>query len=74
MFEELESTLLTHPAHPSVHVQTASVEFNVKSRQLQDLQKKMSVIKNELQLIDQMLNRRKDPVFPRQKKEYMYYQ
>ena len=68
MFEELESTLLTHPAHPSMHVQTASVEFNVKSRQLQDLQKKMSVIKNELQLIDQMLNRRKDPVFPRQKK------
>ena len=31
MFEELESTLLTHPAHPSVHVQTCSEEFNVKS-------------------------------------------
>ena len=24
LFEELESTLLTHPAHPSVHVQTCS--------------------------------------------------
>ena len=34
MFEELESTLLAHPAHPSVHVQTCSEEFNVKSMQL----------------------------------------
>ena len=34
MFEEWESTLLTHPAHPSMHVQTVSAEFNVKSAQL----------------------------------------
>ena len=40
MFEELESTLLTHPAHPSVHVQTCSEEFNTKSMQLKQLQKK----------------------------------
>ena len=65
MFEELESTLLTHPAHPSVHVQTCSEEFNVKSMQLQQLQQKISVMKNELQLIDRMLKRRSDPVLPR---------
>ena len=35
MFEELESSLLTHPAHPSVLVQTCSKEFNSKSVQLQ---------------------------------------
>ena len=34
LFAELESTLLTHPAHPSVHVQACSEEFNVKSVQL----------------------------------------
>ena len=27
VFAELESTLLTHPAHPSVHVQVCSEEF-----------------------------------------------
>ena len=63
MFEELESTLLTHPAHPSVHVQACSEEFNVKSVQLQQ---KISVIRNELQLIDKMLNRRSEPVLLRQ--------
>ena len=57
LFTELESTLLTHPAHPSVHVQTCSNEFNVKSAQFQQLQKKISVLRNELQLIDEMLNR-----------------
>ena len=62
MFEELESSLLTHPAHPSVLVQTCSKEFNSKSVQLQQLQKQMSVLRNELQLIDQMLKRRSDPV------------
>ena len=31
LFAELESTLLTHPAHPLVHVQTCSEKFNVKS-------------------------------------------
>ena len=65
MFEGLESTLLTHPAHPSVHVQNCSDEFNVKSVQLQELQKKISVMKNELQLIDKMLKTRSDPVLPR---------
>ena len=65
MFEELESTLLTHPAHPSVHVQVCSEEFNVKSLQLQELQKKISVMRNELQLIDKMLNRRNEPVSSR---------
>ena len=65
MFEELESTLLTHPAHPSVHVQTCSDEFNLKSMQLQQLQRNISVIKNELQLIDKMLNRRSESVIPR---------
>ena len=65
LFTELESTLKTHPAHPSVHVKTCSAEFNVKSAQLQKLQKKISVLRNELQLIDQMLNRRSDPVLPR---------
>ena len=34
MFEELEPSLLTHPAHPSVLVQTCSKEFNSKSVQL----------------------------------------
>ena len=67
MFEELESTLLLHPAHPSVHIQTCRTEFNVKSMQLQEIQKKMSILKNELQLIDRMLNRRSDNVHPRQK-------
>ena len=67
MFEELESTLLTHPAHPSMHVQTVSTEFNVKSAQLQEMQKKMSVLKNELKLIDSMLKRRSDPVLPRER-------
>ena len=67
MFEELESTLLTHPAHPLVHVQSCKEEFNVKSTQLQQLQKKISVMKNELQLIDKMLNRRSEYVPPRQK-------
>ena len=62
MFEELESSLLTHPAHPSVLVQTCSKEFNSKSVQLQQLQKQMSVLRNELQLIDQMLQRRNEPV------------
>ena len=66
LFTELESTLMTHPAHPSVHVQSCSTEFNVKSAQLQQLQKKISVLKNELRLIDQMMNRRKDPVFPKE--------
>ena len=66
MFEELESTLLTHPAYPSMHVQTVSTEFNVKSAQLQEMQKKMSVLKNELQLIDNMLKTRSDPVLPRE--------
>ena len=65
MFEELESTLLTHPAHPSMHVQTVSTEFNVKSAQLQEMQKKMSVLKNELQLIDNMLKKRSDSVSSR---------
>ena len=65
MFEELESTLLTYPAHPSVHVQTCSDEFNLKSMQLQQLQRNISVIKNELQLIDKMLNRRSESVIPR---------
>ena len=62
MFEELGSSLLTHPAHPSVLVQTCNKEFNFKSVQLQQLQKKMSVLKNELQLIDQMLKRRNESV------------
>ena len=66
MFEELESTLLTHPAHPSVHVQTCSDEFNIKSVQLQQLQQKISVMKNELQLIDRIVNRRSESVIPRQ--------
>ena len=66
MSEKLESTLLTHPAHPSVHVQACSEEFNVKSVQLQQLQQKISVIRNELQLIAKMLNRRSEPVLPRQ--------
>ena len=35
LFTELESTLMTHPAHPSVHVQACSEEFNVKSVRLQ---------------------------------------
>ena len=38
----------------------------MKSAQLQQLQKKISVLKNELRLIDQMMNRRKDPVFPKE--------
>ena len=62
MFEELKSSLLTHPAHPSVLVQTCNKEFNFKSIQLQQLQKKMSVLKNELQFIDQMLKRRTESV------------
>ena len=62
MFEELESSLLTHPAHPSLLVQTCKKEFNFKSVQLQQLQKQMSVLRNELQLIDQMLQRRNAPV------------
>ena len=65
MFAELESTLLTHPAHPSMHVQACSEEFNVKSVQLQELQKNISLMRNELQLIDKMLNRRNEPVSSR---------
>ena len=66
LFAELESTLMTHPAHPSVHVQTCSEEFNVKSAQFRQLQKKISVLRNELQLIDKMLKRRSDPVLQRE--------
>ena len=43
LFADLESTLLTHPAHPSVHIRNCSEEFNVKSVQLQELQKKLSL-------------------------------
>ena len=65
LFTELESNLLAHPAHPSVHVQNCSKEFNIKSVQVQQLQKQISVMKNELHLIDMMLKKRSDSVSSR---------
>ena len=43
LFTELESSLLAHPAHPSVYVQNCSEAFNLKSVQIQQLQKLQSV-------------------------------
>ena len=62
LFTELESSLLAHPAHPSVHVQNCSEAFNLKSVQVQQLQKQISVMKNELHLIDMMLKIRSESV------------
>ena len=69
LFTELESNLLAHPAHPSVHVQNCSAEFNIKSMQVQQLQKQISVMKNELHLIDMMLKRRSEPVLSKSQRK-----
>ena len=45
LFTELESSLLAHPTHPSVHVQNCSEAFNLKSVQIQQLQNQISAMK-----------------------------